>query len=74
MAHQLDKINQIWYSDWYEQQAKKQCLSERPELVDFAIGLVNPVLTLPYLGQVKFLANSNYRRTEINAHWKIFTR
>ena len=33
-----------------------------PGLAHFAIGLVNFVLNLPY-GQVKFLRNSNYRRT-----------
>ena len=35
---------------------------DSPGLVDFAIGLVNFVLNLPN-GQVKFLRNSNYRRT-----------
>ena len=37
-------------------------MSDNPGLVDFAIGLVNSVLNLPN-GQVKFLRNSNYRRT-----------
>ena len=37
-------------------------MSDSPGLVDFAIGLVNFVLNLPD-GQVKFLRNSNYRRT-----------
>ena len=37
-------------------------MSDSPGLGDFAIGLVNFVLNLPD-GQVKFLRNSNYRRT-----------
>ena len=43
-------------------QRAKKVVSDSPGLVDFAIGLVNFVLNLPD-GQVKFLRNSNYRRT-----------
>ena len=46
-------------------------MSDSPGLLDFAIGLVNSVLYLPE-GQVKFLGNSNYRRTVINAAHKKF--
>ena len=46
MAPHLDKMNQILYSDsWYEQWTKK-VVSKSPELVDFALGLVNSVLNL----------------------------
>ena len=46
MAPQLDKMNQVLYSDsWYEQWVKK-VVSKSPELVDFALGLVNSVLNL----------------------------
>jgi len=48
------------------QQRAKKVVSDSPEVVDFAIGLVNPGLNLPK-GQVMFLGNSNYRRTVINA-------
>ena len=40
-------------------------MSNSPGLVDFAIGLVNSVLYFTNK-QVKFLGNSNYRRTVIN--------
>ena len=43
-------------------QRAKKVVSDSPGLVDFAIGLVNFILNLPD-GQVKFLRNSNYRRT-----------
>ena len=43
-------------------QRAKKVVSDSPGLVDFAIGLVNFILNLPG-GQVKFLRNSNYRRT-----------
>ena len=46
MAPHLDKMNQILYSDsWYEQWTKK-VVYKSPELVDFALGLVNSVLNL----------------------------
>ena len=37
-------------------------MSDSPGLVDFAIGLVNSVFTLPD-GQVMFFENSNHKRT-----------
>ena len=43
-------------------QRAEKVVSDSPGLVDFAIGLVNFVLYLPH-EQVKFLRNSNYRRT-----------
>ena len=43
-------------------QRAKKVVSDSPGLVDFVIGLVNFILNLPD-GQVKFLRNSNYRRT-----------
>ena len=43
-------------------QRAKKVVSDSRGLVDFAIGLANFVLNLPD-GQVKFLRNSNYRRT-----------
>ena len=43
------------------QRAKKE-VSYSPGLLDFAIGLVNSVFSLPN-GQVMFLKNSNNRRT-----------
>ena len=42
--------------------AAKKVVSNSPGLVDFAFGLMNFALYLPD-GQVKFLRNSNYRRT-----------
>ena len=42
-------------------------------LVDFAIGLVNSVLNLPYW-QLIFGGNSNYRRTVINPAHQLFFR
>ena len=48
-------------------QCAKKVMSDSPGLVDLiAIGRVNPVLNFPK-GQVKFLGNSNYRRTVIKA-------
>ena len=44
------------------QQRAKKVVSDSLGLVDFAIGLVNFILNL-LDGQVKFLRNSNYRRT-----------
>ena len=49
------------FSRQYDQRAKK-VVSDSPGLVDFAIGLVNPVFNLPD-GQGIFLRNSNNRRT-----------
>ena len=47
-------------------QRAKKVVSDNPELVDFAVGLVNSVLNLPD-GQVNFSGgNSNLRRTVIN--------
>ena len=43
-------------------QRTKKVVSDSPRLVDFAIGLVNFVLNFPDR-QVKFLRNSNDRRT-----------
>ena len=43
-------------------QRAKKVVSDSLGLVDFAIGLANFVLNLPN-GKVKFLRNSNYRRT-----------
>ena len=43
-------------------QGAKKVVSNSRGLMDFVIGLVNSVLNLPD-GQVKFLRNSNYRRT-----------
>ena len=41
-------------------------VTDSPELVDFAVGLVNSVFNLPD-GQVNFLGgNSNYKKTVIN--------
>ena len=54
----------------FRQHAKK-VLSNSLELVDFALGLVNFVLSLPD-GRVKFFENSNYRRTVKPAHQKAF--
>ena len=45
-----------------DQQHAKKVVSDSPQLVDFAMRLVNFVLNLPD-GQVKFLMNSNDRRT-----------
>ena len=45
----------------HHQHAKK-VLSDSPGLVDFAIGLLNFVLSLPN-GQKNFFDHSNYRRT-----------
>ena len=52
----------------YSVQRAKKVVSDSPGLVDFAIGLVNPVLNLSE-GQVVFLGgeNSRYRRTVISA-------
>ena len=50
----------------------KKVVSDSPELVDFAVGLVNSVLNLAD-GQVNFFGgNSNYRRTVINPAHEIF--
>ena len=43
-------------------QHAKKVVSDSPELVDFAIRLVNSVINLPD-EQVNFLRNSNYSRT-----------
>ena len=43
-------------------QRAKKVVSDRPGQVDFAIGLVNSVSSLPD-GQAMFLRNSNNRRT-----------
>ena len=43
-------------------QRAKEVVSSSPGLEDFAVGLVNFVLSSPD-GQVKFFENSNYRRT-----------
>ena len=48
--------------NWRYSNDAKKVVSDSPRLVDFAIGLVNSVINLPD-GQVKFLRNSNYRRT-----------
>ena len=57
----------------HTQRAKKE-VSDSPELVDFAVRLVNSVLNLPD-GQVNFFGgNSNYRRTVINPAHQIFLR
>ena len=59
-------------SDWLLKQCSKKVTSDSPGLVDFALRLVNSVLKLPEW-QVKFLGNSNYKRTGINpAHQIIF--
>ena len=49
---------------FYALQRAKKVVSDSPGLVDFAVGLVNPVLNLS-AGQVVFLGggNSKYRRT-----------
>ena len=45
---------------------QKKVVSDSPELVDFAVGLVNSVFNLPD-GQVNFFGgNLNYRKTIIN--------
>ena len=46
----------------HDLQHAKKVVSDSPGLLVFAIGLVNFVLNLPD-GQVKFLSNSNNRRT-----------
>ena len=49
-------------------------VSNSPELVDFAVGLVNSVLNLQD-GQVNFLGgNSNSRRTVVNPAHQSFLR
>ena len=57
----MDTGNDPYSFESIQQRAKKVVSNSRG-LVDFAIGLVNFVLNLPD-GQVKFLRNSNYRRT-----------
>ena len=48
---------------FYALQRAKKVVSDSPGLVDFAVGLVNPVLNLS-AGQVVFLGgNSKYSRT-----------
>ena len=49
---------------------RKKVVSDSPELVDFAVGLVNSVFNLPD-GQVNFLGG-NYRKTIINSAHQIF--
>ena len=47
-------------------------VSDSPELLDFAVGLVNSILNLPDK-QVNFFGeNSNYRRNVINPAHQIF--
>ena len=57
----MDTGNDPYSFESIQQRAKK-VVSDSRGLVDFAIGLANFVLNLPD-GQVKFLRNSNYRRT-----------
>ena len=57
----MDTGNDPYSFESIQQRAKK-VVSDSRGLVDFAIGLGNFVLNLPD-GQVKFLRNSNYRRT-----------
>ena len=57
----MDTGNDPYSLESIQQRAKK-VVSDSRGLVDFAIGLVNFVLNLPD-EQVKFLRNSDYRRT-----------
>ena len=57
----MDTGNDPYSFESIQQRAKKVVSNSRG-LVDFTIGLANFVLNLPD-GQVKFLRNSNYRRT-----------
>ena len=47
-------------------QCAKKGLSHSPGLVDFAIGLVNSVFFSCLTSKLRFLQNSNYRRTVVN--------
>ena len=47
-------------------------VSHSPGLVDFAVGLVNSVINLPYGQVISLGGNSNYRRTVINPAYQIF--
>jgi len=63
MSHKIRLISDRFL--WLGQRAKK-VVSDSPGLVDFAVGLVIFVLSLPD-GQVLFFwGNSNYRRIVIN--------
>ena len=53
-------------------QLAKKVVSDSPRLVDFAIGLVNSVINLPY-GQVKFFEGFKLQKNcEINLLFKMF--
>ena len=56
------KILQGFVNFIYRFQRAKKVVSDSPGLQDSATGPVNSVINLPD-GQVKFLRNSNYRRT-----------
>ena len=53
-------------------QCAKKVVSDSLGLVDFAIGLVIPILNLPNVQTNFWGGNSNHRRTVINAHQNFF--
>ena len=65
----LKLLLRLWAHCWPQQRAKK-VVSDSPELVDFAIGLVNSVLNLKWM---KYFEEFNLQKNcEINsAHQKI---
>ena len=62
----------IFLKKHFVPQLAKKVVSDSPELLDFAVGLVNSVLNLPDK-QVNFFGeNSNYRGNVINPAHQIF--